>query len=236
MKEEAKKFSRISNHLLKLSKMAKETKNVVTFCYENDGLQLFFTSIYNQLYRCKNNLSIYLEKMRISFPRFYFLSDDFLFEILSDSSNPQSVQSYLRYIFDNIVHLDFDYLIFNKVIRFLSSEGEVVKFSKPFLAQENVEVWLNDLVLFVKETLKDILSENMKKMMIFKTEQRINERIPSQISHLSMMIWLTYRTEDSLRKAFKTNNKKIINETLQEFESTFKELVKISHDSTRKQT
>lgn len=52
-------------------------------------------------------LESYLESKRLSFPRFYLLSNDELIDILSQSRNPQAIQVHLQKCFEGMESLDF---------------------------------------------------------------------------------------------------------------------------------
>jgi dynein heavy chain len=101
-----------------------------------------------------------MEKKRKPFPRFYFLSDDELIDILANSRDLKIIQGHLKACFDNLVALTIgDDEIIEKIH---SSEKEVLKLKKPTRTKDVIEVWLKNLQINIRDTLFNYLKEGIK--------------------------------------------------------------------------
>lgn len=108
--------------------------------------------------KIQKNLEEYLETKRAKFPRFYFLSNDELLEILSQSKNPQAVQPHLPKCFEALNKLDFgEDPESTDIFAMYSPEKERVDLGKHLKARGNVEDWLSGVELRMKQSLHQLM-------------------------------------------------------------------------------
>lgn len=104
--EENKKFIVVDKFWKDI--MVKTFKRPLVYdCCASEELLRKFQKNNKQLEQIQKKMEDYLEVKRGAFPRFYFLSNDELLEILSQTRNPHAVQAHLRKCFDNINRIEF---------------------------------------------------------------------------------------------------------------------------------
>jgi dynein heavy chain len=109
----------------------------------------------------QKDLEDYLETKRMAFPRFYFLSNDELLEILSQAKEPRAVQPHMRKCFDNLVRLEFGPDDSIDILGMFSGEGEKVLLGRNLKARGNVEDWLNATERRMKEALHSCMKAGL---------------------------------------------------------------------------
>lgn len=103
---EARQFMLVDKFWKDTMLRTKKNPLVLDAC-ASDALLGRFQASNQSLDEIQKSLENYLETKRSAFPRFYFLSNDELLEILSQTRNAQAVQPHLRKCFDNVVKVEF---------------------------------------------------------------------------------------------------------------------------------
>ncbi|KAM4652007.1 dynein axonemal heavy chain 1 [Discoglossus pictus] len=156
---ESKRYQTMERTWRKIMKNADENKQIISLC--PDPRLLENVRECNKLLELvQKGLSEYLETKRGAFPRFYFLSDDELLEILSQTKDPTAVQPHLRKCFENIAKLLFQPDL--QITHMYSGEGEEVKLSSAIYPTGNVEDWLLEVEKVMKASVRDHIERSIK--------------------------------------------------------------------------
>uniref|UniRef100_A0A8B9MD76 Dynein axonemal heavy chain 1 n=1 Tax=Accipiter nisus TaxID=211598 RepID=A0A8B9MD76_9AVES len=146
--------------------MDKDWRNIMKNANENPEVCALMKASIENLRKCnkllelvQKGLSEYLETKRGAFPRFYFLSDDELLEILSQTKDPTAVQPHLRKCFENIAQLLFQEDL--QITHMYSAEGEEVKLFVPIYPTDNVEDWLLEVEKSMKASVRDKIERSI---------------------------------------------------------------------------
>lgn len=159
---ESQKFEKVDNFFKQQMNKTKKTPNAMKSIKgpQNNNILEQFKTNNDILDEIQKRLEDYLERKRGDFPRFYFLSNDELLEILANSQNLEVIQQNLKTCFDNIYKLEVeeDSLAIKSMF---SGEGEKVPFYKKPSARGQVEVWLSSVQDAMVETLQKLMKNGI---------------------------------------------------------------------------
>lgn len=213
---EAERFATVDKTWRKILDNANRAPQALKFC-PSDKLLEDFKHSNKLLGLVQRGLNDYLESKRVAFPRFYFLSNDELLSILSQTKDPTAVQRHLRRCFENIGSLTFEEDL--KMTEMNSCENEKVPFVRHLYPEGNVEHWLLEVEAVMRETLRDVMKKAVEQYPTLpRTEWVLNW--PNQCVLAGAMIYWTKAVEEAL-------NNHTINELLDALNNQMIELTKL---------
>ena len=123
------------------------------------GVQKSLERLAELLLKIQKALGEYLERERISFPRFYFVGDEDLLEIIGNSNDITRISKHFRKMFAGLAGLVMDEE--STIIGFTSKEGEEVQLKRPLsiVKTPRINDWLTALESNMKSSLAELLGE-----------------------------------------------------------------------------
>ena len=170
------------------------------------GVQKSLERLAELLNKIQKALGEYLERERISFPRFYFVGDEDLLEIIGNSNDTLRIAKHFRKMFAGLSGLLMEEEA--TITGFTSKEGEQVHLKKPISLVKTPKIndWLAALESNMKFTLAELLSEAVRAFQQMTDSSQIDDTeftgyidsFPAQVAVLATQVVWTTNVESAL--------------------------------------
>ena len=167
------------------------------------GIQKSLERLADLLNKIQKALGEYLERERASFPRFYFVGDEDLLEIIGNSKTIVRIMKHLKKMFAGISTIILDDEE-GSILGMASREGEEVRFKTPILLKDYPKIndWLTKLESEMRISLALLLSDAVSELQTFyglgssftaDTFLAWIEKYPAQLVTLAIQVaWTTF--------------------------------------------
>ncbi|KAK5965130.1 hypothetical protein GCK32_004027, partial [Trichostrongylus colubriformis] len=198
---ESARFSSISTEFLALMKKVTQAPRILDVV-GMQGAQRLLDRLADMLSKIQKALGEYLERERASFPRFYFVGDEDLLEIMGNSKDITRLQKHLKKMFAGVTAIDVGEE--DRIITALHSrEGERVDLVQPVHTKDvRINDWLKALEAEMKHTLARLLGQSLahfSKLDIdtVTPDQYMEwlDKYPAQVIGLTAEIWWSNQME-----------------------------------------
>jgi dynein heavy chain len=241
--EDAKRFQEVDSQVRNFLQKSWKTQNVKAVCSQG-GLLDKLTAISEKQEKCRKSLSEFLDGKRRQFPRFYFMSEADLLDVLSNSSQPVKV---LKQI-DKIL-LATKELTLNapsggnrpSAVSFIAGVGkEVVKFDAPVKLDGKAEAYLLSCLQAQIYALSRCLTTSVNRYpeeprvkWMMKKDSSGESVDPAQIILLVASIDFTQSVEKAL-KMYSEGDKKSVMKCFDMIKTQLSELISLTQSALSK--
>jgi len=203
--DDTKRFEGLDSEFKELMKDAITEPNVINVC-SVDGRQELLASMMARLEQCQKSLNEYLDQKKKIFPRFYFVSNVALLDMLANGTNPPKIMKYLGDCYDSLDELTF--VVdeagnkSNKIVNeMVAKDKERLMMHEPFALEGEVERYLNNLTEAMRYTLKMKLLDGYNTAANWEVDKARHEWLffyPAQVVVTGTQIYWTEETENAL--------------------------------------
>ena len=186
-------FVNVNTDFFKVMEMFSIEPNARRSCTA-DGLLATISGMDEGLEQIQRSLDQYLETKRIVFPRFYFVSDDDLLEILGQSKDPMAVQKHLKKCFEGIKSIkmtppSISQRTYEASVMY-SPDGESAPFADPVPIDGAVELWLVQLEKVMRRAISKLLNISIQ-MYKGKKDKWVKDTIGQLLITTGSVVWTT---------------------------------------------
>ncbi|EMG45477.1 ro-1 Dynein heavy chain [Candida maltosa Xu316] len=189
---ESSRFTNISYEFLSLLKRIYKFNLVIDVVLLGD-LQPMLTKFLESLTKVRKSLTDYLEKQRELFPRFYFIGNEDLLDLIGGSNDIVRINNHLKKMFSGIDRLNY-MPESSSITGVVSEQGEELTLQTPIslIKYNRLNEWLRELELEMKLTLSYLIKDNLQiwKADVFNEDKFLSliDKVPAQVATLLQQI------------------------------------------------
>ncbi|QPG73089.1 hypothetical protein FOA43_000394 [Brettanomyces nanus] len=201
---ESTRFDTVTSELYLILRSAYRVKSVLDVITV-PGIAHTFEKTLQVFSKTKKSLSGYLEKQRELFPRFYFVGNDNLLEVVGNASNVGVASRHINKMFPGISSLEYD-SDRSMIIGIVSPEYEHVLLHASITITHpcSASDWLSSLEIAIKKTIFHLLVPSLKKLNTLWEDTKETlflswlKNLPNQILLVSLQVLWTSLTEAAI--------------------------------------
>ncbi|KAF9287595.1 hypothetical protein BGZ68_001583 [Mortierella alpina] len=211
---ETSRFQNINSEFLTVMKKVYKSPFVLDVL-NIANIQKSLERLADLLGKIQKALGEYLERERSSFPRFYFVGDEDLLEIIGNSKDVVRIQKHFKKMFAGISSIILSEDV-TTVLGMSSKEGENVMFKTPVSIKDNPRIndWLTLVEKEMRMSLAQILAESLQEMNFFYLAETLDhttflswiDKVPDQLVVIASQVLWTSTVERALSTMTETGD------------------------------
>lgn len=196
---ESSRFNNISFEFISLLKKI-NSFNLVIEILSIEGIQETMEKFSETLMKTRKGLTDYLERQRERFPRFYFVGNEDLLELIGCGTDMTRINRHLKQMFSGIASIDYNNEI-SSIVALNSPEGEKLILNNPvsLIKYRELTQWLKELEFEMKSTLSSMIGNAVQKLdqILQSTELQAKEiedmiqNCPNQVIVVAFQVYFT---------------------------------------------
>ena len=213
---ESSRFRSINTEFLNMMRQVANLRLIINVL-SVEGIQKTLERIADLLTKIQKALGEYLEKQRSAFPRFYFVGDEDLLDIIGNSKDILKIQKHFKKMFAGLAAVTTNQEA-SVITGMASTQGEQIPFDKEVVQKgRKIDEWLSDMEREMKTTLSSRLEKTVEGLnsvyYSLKTEEGVKaylhwvEEHPAQLVVLAAQINWCRAVEKSLGEMEKEKEK-----------------------------